>query len=161
MGQGQNTVARIRQRSKELGSPVIIIGWSLGGYIARECARELPDEVAKVITLGAPVVGGPKYTRAVEFFRARNLDIDWIEASIAHRDSTLIQQPITSIYSKSDGVVSLYAALDTVSPNVENIEVNSSHWGMGFNRNVWRLISDALSTYQKRSSFELHNYKRL
>jgi len=141
----QKAIAKIKQRSQELDSPVIIIGWSLGGYIARECARELPDNVAQVITFGAPVVGGPKYTRAAKFFREKELDLDWIEASIAQRNSKPIKQPITSIYSKSDAVVSTYAALDTVSPNVKNIEVDSSHLGMGFNRNIWKIVSDALS----------------
>ena len=142
----QKAIARVRQRSKELGTPVIIIGWSLGGYIARECARELPDEVAQVITFGSPIVGGPKYTRAVEFFRNRGLDIDWIEESIEQRNSNPIKQPITCIYSKSDAIVSLYAALDRVSPNVKNVEVKSSHFGMGFNRRVWRIVKSALES---------------
>ncbi|GAH42013.1 unnamed protein product, partial [marine sediment metagenome] len=29
---------------------MVIIGWSLGGYIAGECARELPTQVAQSIT---------------------------------------------------------------------------------------------------------------
>jgi len=142
----QKAISRIKQRSQELGTPVVIVGWSLGGYIARECARELPNEVAQVITFGAPIVGGPKYTRAAGFFRARGLDIDWVEESIEQRNCKPIQQPITSIYSKSDGVVSLYAALDTVSPNVNNIEVKSSHFGMGFNRKVWGIVTSALDS---------------
>jgi pimeloyl-ACP methyl ester carboxylesterase len=32
--------------------PVVLVGWSLGGYIAREYAREHPDEIRRV---GAPV----------------------------------------------------------------------------------------------------------
>ena len=140
----QKAIARVKQRSKELGSPVIIIGWSLGGYIARECARELPNEVSQVITFGSPIVGGPKYTRAVKFFRERGLDIDWIEESIEQRNSKPIKQPITCIYSKSDAIVSPYAALDRVSPNVKNIEVKSSHFGMGFNRKVWGIVKSAL-----------------
>ena len=146
----QKAIARVRQRSKELGTPVIIIGWSLGGYIARECARELPDEVAQVITFGSPIVGGPKYTRAVEFFRKRGLDIDWIEESIEQRNSKPIKQPITCIYSKSDAIVSLYAALDRVSPNVNNVEVKSSHLGMGFNRKVWGLVRSALESNSRQ-----------
>ena len=146
----QKAIARVRQRSKELGTPVIIIGWSLSGYIARECARELPDEVAQVITFGSPIVGGPKYTRAVELFRNRGLDIDWIEESIEQRDSKPIKQPITCIYSKSDAIVSLYAAFDRVSPNVKNVEVKSSHLGMGFNRKVWRIVKSALESNSRQ-----------
>lgn len=148
-------IARIKQRSDELQSPVVIIGWSLGGYIARECARELPDEVAQVITFGAPVVGGPKYSRAVDYFKAKKFDIDWIEKSIERRDDNLIKQPITAIYSKYDGIVSPFAAIDVVSPNVKNIEVNAAHLGMGFNYKIWKIIKKALhSESQNRLSLD-------
>ncbi|MEO0974724.1 MAG: alpha/beta fold hydrolase, partial [Pseudomonadota bacterium] len=42
--------------------PLTLIGWSLGGFIAREIAREHPDLIRRVITLGTPVQGGPRYT---------------------------------------------------------------------------------------------------
>src|SRR3546814_15081748 len=37
--------------------PGSLIGWSLGGLIAREYAKYAPDRVAKVITLGSPFSG--------------------------------------------------------------------------------------------------------
>ena len=138
-------IDRVKQRSKELDSPVVVIGWSLGGYIARECARELPDEVVQVITFGAPVYGGPKYSRAATVFKAKNQDLDWIERSIDTRENKPITQPITAIYSKSDGIVSWTAAVDTSSPNVNNVKVNASHLGMGFNHKVWKEVGKALA----------------
>src|SRR5580692_5697085 len=36
------------------GGPVSLVGWSLGGIYARELAREHPDLVRHVITLGSP-----------------------------------------------------------------------------------------------------------
>ena len=146
-------IARVEQRSKELGSQVIIVGWSLGGYIARECARELPNEVAQIITLGTPIFGGPKYTSAAKLFKAKNFNLDWIEESIERRDSNPIKQPITCVYSRSDGVVSEYAAKDTVSPNVNNIEIDAAHLGMGFNRKVWKTVKDALALEAKKRSY--------
>mgnify|MGYP006087870087 CR=1 FL=1 len=140
----EKAIDRVKKRSDELGSPVVIIGWSLGGYIARECARELPDEVAQIITFGAPVVGGPKYSRAVDYFKAKGFDLDWIERSVDKRNSKLITQPITCIYSKSDGIVAEFSAIDHLSPNVNNIEINAAHLGMGFNQKIWRIVSDSL-----------------
>ena len=69
-------VARARERHAALGGPLTLIGWSLGGVVAREVARELPDLVEEVITLGTPVLGGPKYTAAAAFFRRRGMDTD-------------------------------------------------------------------------------------
>lgn len=142
----EKAIERIKLRSDQLASPVVIIGWSLGGYLARECARELPDQVAQIITFGAPVIGGPKYTRAADLFKAKQFDLDWIEQSIEKRNCKPIQQPITSIYSKSDAIVSELAAIDRVSPNVDNIEINGSHLGMGFNPKVWKIVRKALVT---------------
>ena len=137
-------IERVKKRSEVLGSSVVVIGWSLGGYIARECARELPKHNAQVITFGTPVIGGPKYTRAVSYFKDKNIDVDWIEKSIDRRNKNLIQQPITAIYSKSDGIVSRFSAIDDINPNVSNIHVNCAHLGMGFNAKIWRIIKAAL-----------------
>ena len=43
----EKAIARVKQRSQELGSPVVIIGWSLGGYIARECAVNCLNKLPK------------------------------------------------------------------------------------------------------------------
>lgn len=139
-------MARVRQRSEELGSKVILIGWSLGGYLAREAARDLPDHVAQIVTLGAPIIGGPKYTKAASIFTARGFNLDWIEREAGKRDTRPIQQPLTVIYSKTDAVVDWRAAVDKISPNAQHIEVKASHLGMGFNRGIWRLIRIALRT---------------
>ena len=138
-------IERVQQRSAALNSPLVLVGWSLGGYIARECARELPDEVAQVITFGTPVIGGPKYSRAAAVFKAKNLDVDWIESQIAKRDVKPIEQKLTAIYSKSDGIVGWESTIDLTSPDVENIEIDAAHLGLGFNRTVWSLVSDTLA----------------
>lgn len=151
----EKAIDRVRQRSEDLDSPVVIIGWSLGGYIARECARELPEHVAQIITFGAPVIGGPKYSRAAALFKARKYNLDWIEQAIEKRNNKLISQPITSIYSNSDGIVASHAALDSASPNVQNIQINAAHLGMGFNRKVWKVIKNSLyAESQKRLNRE-------
>src|SRR6185369_11920741 len=69
-GLGRNTgnvarfVPRVLERAEEVAgdAEVHLVGWSLGGYIAREAARERPGRFRSVVTLGSPVVGGPKYT---------------------------------------------------------------------------------------------------
>lgn len=139
---------RIRKRYAEEKTPITLIGWSLGGYLAREAARDLPEVVDQVITMGSPTIGGPKYTSVAQFFKSKQMDMDWIEAEIGKRESRPIQQPITLIYSKSDGVVGWTAAQDHYSQNVEHIEVSGSHLGLGFNPTVWRHVLTALEQPQ-------------
>ena len=126
--------------------PLTLIGWSLGGVIARETARLFPAYVRELITLGTPVVGGPKYTAAAERFAAiENIDLDEFEKEVHARNSVGISQPITSIYSKWDGVVGWRASIDTYNPHARNIPVRSSHFGLGANGRVWRLIAETLA----------------
>lgn len=135
---------RVRARQVELGEPISLIGWSLGGYLAREAARDLPDKVDRVITLGSPIIGGPKYTAAAPFFQKRGLDLDWIEQEVLKREARPIQQPVTAIYSKSDAIVSWHATVDHHNENVKHIEVDGAHVGLAFNPTVWAHIIEAL-----------------
>ena len=134
-------------KAKQQDTKFHLVGWSLGGFIAREVARDLPDYVQSVVTMGSPVFGGPKYTSAAPLFRARKVDLEWIEDEIEKRFENPIQQPITAIYSKRDGVVGWQAAKDHLSPRAEHIEVNVSHLGMGLNAKVWKIMLGALERY--------------
>ncbi|MFT7689162.1 MAG: pimeloyl-ACP methyl ester carboxylesterase, partial [Candidatus Azotimanducaceae bacterium] len=121
-------VEDIEKRTRDAAMPIVLVGWSLGGYLAREVARDLPDRVEQVFTLGSPIIGGPKYTQLAPLYRAQEMDLDWIEQAIAKReDDAQLTTPITAIYSKTDGVVAWQACIDKKSPNVEHIEVNASH----------------------------------
>jgi pimeloyl-ACP methyl ester carboxylesterase len=137
-------VERVRQRYSEAGRPISLVGWSLGGYLAREAARELPEIVDRVITLGSPIIGGPKYTAVANTFRKRGLDIDWIERVVAEREARPIRQPITAIVSRTDGVVPREVAIDRRSGNVTPVEIDAAHLGLVFNPTVWRHVLSAL-----------------
>ena len=124
---------------------VRIIGWSLGGYLAREAARERPDLVRQVITLGTPVVGGPKYTVFVHGLRDKGVDVDAIEAQVESRNRTSLTTPVTAIYSRADAVVAWEACIDRRGSTVEHIEVNTTHLGLGFSPEVYRIIARQLA----------------
>ena len=99
-----------------------------------------------MITLGTPIIGGPKYTVAAERFAADGkLDLDEFEKEVHARNSIGIRQPVTSIYSKLDGVVGWRASVDVYNAHARNIEVHSSHFGIGAHGKVWRLIADTLA----------------
>lgn len=134
---------RARILSERRAEPVHLIGQSLGGVLARELARDQPARVAQVITLGTPVVGGPAYTRVGVTYdpaqRAR------IAATIRQRNRIPIRVPVTAVYSRRDGIVAWQACIDHDNPQVEHVEVSSSHFGMGIDPAVW-LFSAKLLT---------------
>ena len=76
-------VPTVEDSKKTYGEPVVLVGWSLGGYLAREYAREHPDHVRKVITLGSPVIGGPRYTATAKWYRSQGHDLDAMEQAVA------------------------------------------------------------------------------
>ena len=151
-GLGRNTGDARQLRAKLKGvveasiaahaEAVVLVGWSLGGYIAREYAREHPDEVRKVITLGSPVIGGPRYTATAEWYRSQGHDLDEIDRAIAARYETPLRVPVTAIYSRRDGVVAWRACIDHWSPNVRHIEVSETHVGLGFAPRVLAIVAD-------------------
>ena len=150
-GDVENDIQRVGKRAQEIhdarsGDAVTLIGWSLGGVSAREAARLFEPYVREVITLGTPIIGGPKYTSvANRFAESAKLDLDEFEKEVHERNSIGIKQPVTSIYSKADGVVGWRASIDTYNKQARNIRVNSSHFGLGANGKVWFLIANLLA----------------
>ena len=154
-GLGRNTgdvrgfVPRMIEIARELSAQkrtgVRLIGWSLGGVLARETARERPDLVARVVTLGSPVVGGPKYTLVGETYRRQGFDLDAIEAAVAERNRVPIRVPVTAIYSRYDGVVAWRACVDESCERTEHVEVRTTHLGLGFAADVYRIIAQRLA----------------
>jgi pimeloyl-ACP methyl ester carboxylesterase len=101
------------------GRPATVVGQSLGGYLARELAREHPDLVAQVITFGTPM--------------------------LRPRSRKPILCPVTVMYSKADRIVPWKSSVDH-DPRATNIEVTSTHLGMGFDPDVWRIIARQLAS---------------
>jgi hypothetical protein len=137
---------RVESVSQALyGKKVTLIGWSLGGVLTREVARLFPDIVQQVLTLGTPIVGGPKFTSVGKrYAKLNNIDLEAFELDVHQRNSIGLTQPVTSIYSKSDGVVGWQASVDIYNQHAVNIEVNGSHMGLGVNPKVWLTIADIL-----------------
>jgi esterase/lipase len=124
---------------------VCLIGWSLGGYLAREAARERPNLVHQVITLGTPVIGGPKYTVVADVFRRRGIDVEAIASEIDARNQIAFTTPVTAIYSRADAVVAWEACIDRHGLNVEHVEVATTHLGLGFSPEVYKIIAQRLA----------------
>jgi len=135
----------LKERSERLGRPIALIGWSLGGFIAREAARDHPDHVSCVITLGSPLIGGPKYTLINKRYRRKGLDIDWIEEQTRKRHEIDIQCPVISIYSKQDAIVHWSASIDHWTPNAKHYEVDCTHASYGFHAPTFEIVIHELN----------------
>ncbi len=123
---------------------VSLIGWSLGGIYARELAKEFPRLVRQVITLGTPFTGHPKATnawRVYEIVTGHRIGTPDLHAPLRAPPPL----PTTSIYSRSDGVVAWQCCVEKIGPRAENIEVESSHLGLGLNPLAWYAIADRLA----------------
>jgi len=115
-------VSRLDRAFERRTEPVSIVGWSLGGIYARELARSRPDLVRQVVTLGSP--------------------IQMTESDVHGRPLTT---PNTSIYSRTDGIVSWQASLVHRTATSENVRVYGSHCGLGFNSAAIAVIADRLA----------------
>ena len=58
---------------------------------------------------------------------------------------------MTAVYSRSDGVVAWQACIDRHARNVEHVEVETTHLGLGFSPEVFRIIAERLARQEKRS----------
>ncbi len=130
----------------ESGRKVSLVGWSLGGLLARELARRQPELVRNVITLGSPL-GDPKATNAWRLYEMlsgyRVSDAEIRERIEGFREP-VPGVPTTAVYSKSDAVVSWEIARLPAGDSVESIGVQGSHLGMGYNPAVLYLVADRL-----------------
>lgn len=124
--------------------PVTLVGWSLGGTIAREIARLVPQRVSSVITFGSPVFDGP-----LPHFESSGSSTT-IKPTGRRLDRTApIPVPITAIFTKRDSVVDWRACIDSKSADVEHVEVRSTHMSLGFDPDVWLAIAQALAGHYR------------
>ena len=141
------------------GRRIHLIGHSLGGVIARSIAGQRPQDIASVITLGAPFRGTaahPSILRAAETVRARILKkhgdgvlracytghctCDFVDSLQRHLPSSVVE---TAIYTCDDGVVD-WQYCKTGKAEAD-FQVSGTHIGLAFNPSVYTIISNRLA----------------
>lgn len=135
------------QASDDTGEKVSLVGWSLGGVYARELARDHPDLVRQVVTLAAPF----RYRQGDRGNASALYDIIgprremFAGRAVHEHERPPMPVPVSSIYSRSDGIVAWHSCLETSGPRRENIEVRSTHTGMGVNLLAVIALADRLA----------------
>jgi pimeloyl-ACP methyl ester carboxylesterase len=151
VGPTPEAVSGIRRRLEDLrassGRRVSLIGWSLGGIYARELARDVPDAVRLVITLGSPFdLAHTSESRAHGVYqRHAHLHVAARRPPLAEAARPPLPVPATSLFSYTDGIVSWRACLDVADDRHENIAVPCSHLGFGQHPAALWVIADRLA----------------
>lgn len=145
--EGEKLIERLDCIHEQCGEKVSLVGWSLGGLMARQLARRRPDLVRQIITLGSPIVGNPRATNAWRAYQAlTGHNIDEQGAREQMRESELPPPvPSTAIYSKEDGIVAWRNCIEPEADLTDNIQVYGSHCGLGVNPVVLYAVADRLA----------------
>lgn len=158
--------SRLERIHWDTGRKVALVGASRGGHFAKALAHRRPERVAAVVSLGsaldtpfdisiptraAVVAVREAHRRTTDRF-ARNGCLTTTCRCRFTRDfaGTFPKEvPLTSVYSKGDGVVWWESC---VVPYANCVEVTGSHVGMGSNRKSYRVIAEALAAAGTRSA---------
>lgn len=152
----ERRVARIHV---ETGRQVALIGHSRGGHFAKALAHRRPEWVSSVISMGAgldtpfdisiPLQGTVAlfrgaFARTSDRIEQRGCFTDTCSCRFGRDYSSEFPAdvPLTSIYSRGDGVVWWEAC---VVPYARNVEVTGSHVGLAFNRKAYRVVAETLA----------------
>ncbi len=146
---------RIAERIEDIaasheGQKVSLVGWSLGGVLAREVAKRAPEAVRQVITLGSPFSGTPETSRAWPLYKLMSKGETDTERFREVLESIAVPPsiPTTSIYTKTDGIVHWRNSIEAQEDHTDNIEVRTSHCGLGFNAPTMYAVADRLAQPQ-------------
>jgi pimeloyl-ACP methyl ester carboxylesterase len=144
---GGKLTQRIAELHEQTGRTVSLVGWSLGGVLARITAAKEPAGVRQVITLGSPFAGSPRATNAWRLYEK----VSGAPLGSAGQDALMrtarrsLAVPSTAIFSRADGICAWEICRGASSALSENIEVHGSHCGLGANPSVFLAIADRLA----------------
>lgn len=140
---------RVRSVAKQSGQRVHLVGWSLGGLMARAVAGRLPDKVGRVVALGSPLNPDPAASH-----------LSWLHDALGGQhvsERTLrrwlgdaAKAPVISICSREDGVVAFEASAEPPGPH-EVRDVDATHLGLVVEPAVLDEVVDALMGRQRTS----------
>ena len=150
--------ARLGDIHERTGRKVALIGHSRGAHFAKALAHWRPERVAGVISLGAGLdtpfdisLPTKAAVAAVRAFHAPRRERECFTDRCGCNFSRHYAEPfpgdvpLTSIYSREDGVVWWEAC---IVPYASNVEVTGSHIGLAANRKSYRAVAQALAAME-------------
>ena len=146
-GAHPDTLRHLRQRLEVIhdGRPVLVVGWSLGGVYAREIAREVPELIRAVVTLGSPFSGDPHMNNVWRFY-------EWIaghpvdDPPVKHfPDKPPV--PSLAIWSRRDGIIAPRAARGLEGESDKAVEMSCGHMALGMSRRAGHTIAREIDQF--------------
>lgn len=138
----ESLLAQVRAIAERARQPVDLVGWSLGGAIARTVAQRDPSVVRRIVTLATPM-HGPHATSFAHRMRADALREGRERADSARRAPAPV--PVTVIWSRRDGIVQWRSQQDRDNAWAEHVEVGATHLGMTFSPHVLAIVRDRIA----------------
>jgi triacylglycerol lipase len=160
--------ARVARIHEETGQRVALIGHSRGGHFAKALTRRRPEWISCVVSMGAGLdlpfdISIPTRAAVAAVRSVHRLTSDRIARNGCFTETCRCRYsadyaakfpadvPLTSIYSKGDGVVWWEAC---VVPYADNVEVTGSHIGLAFNRKSYQVVAGALAAGAPRAQVD-------
>ncbi len=132
LGPTEETIDFLAQRARSVEQryrqQVVLVGWSLGGVFAREVAKQVPQSVTKVITMGSPFSHSPysnNFWRPYQVVAGHPVDRPPIDARLAEKP------PVETVafWSPRDGVISRRSACGMAGERDRAVALRCSHLG--------------------------------
>ncbi len=150
---------RVGRIQAETGRRVALIGHSRGGHFAKALAHRRPERVRAVVSMGAGLdtpfdISIPTKAAVAAFRELHAVTSDRVarngcftatcrcQFARDYAGAFPAQVPLTSIYTRGDGVVMWEACVVSYA---DNVEVTGSHIGLAFNRKSYRAVGSALA----------------
>lgn len=139
-------LARFDELHARHGRPIAIVGWSLGGLMARWLAHVRPDAVERIVCLGSPWRAEAEENRVTAAFRLA--EQHWGFSDRTGEVVDLVRRPVpvrsVAIYSTWDGLLHGDGCRQDDGELCENVVVPSSHCGLTHNPAALVAVVDRL-----------------
>lgn len=150
-GVRHDTIERLAERLDQISDePVLLVGWSLGGLFARELARERPERVRAVVTLGSPFSGDPHQNhvwRLYEWVAKHKVD-DPPVPRITEKPPV----PNLALWSRKDGLIAPRAAKGLEHERDQAVELDCAHMAFGVSHRAARQVVREIDRFLKWNS---------
>lgn len=150
-GAYEDVLRHLRHRLEVVtdGRPALVVGWSLGGVYARELARDVPELVRAVVTLGSPFSGDPHQNNVwhlYEWIAGHKVD----EPPVPHfPDKPPV--PTLAIWSRRDGIVARRAARGLDGERDKHVELDCGHMAFGVSKRATRRVVREIEAFLKEA----------